>query len=109
MPAFLAGSQAGTDHLPDGVASAIDIGVDSSRYQGRWDGRDVFLAIKKNSSVCLVTGTPDAAESWAAGCGTGNEVVTWKFPDGGVVKYLPMTTSTTPEGWTRLSDYVFAM
>ncbi len=108
-PAFRTSSQSATDHLPAGVATAIEIGEDSTRYQGRWDGRDVFLAIKNSSSVCLVTGTSNDVTSWVAGCGTGNEVVTWTFPDGGVIKYLPMTASASPEGWTRLSEYVFAM
>jgi len=35
--------------------------------------------------------------------------VTWTFPDNGGVTYLSMSASSTPEGWTRLSEYIFAM
>jgi hypothetical protein len=109
MPAFLAGDQLAADSLPAGVADTVGVGQDSTRYQGEWDGREIFLGVKDNSSVCLVTGIVDHLDSWAAGCGAGNEVVTWKADDGGVVKYLPIAGTTTPQGWTRLSDFVFAM
>ena len=108
-PAFLDHHQSAADLLPDGVADTVGVGQESTRYQGAWDGREVFLGVKDDSSVCLVTGVRDLPESWAAGCGTGNEVVTWKAEDGGVVKYLPIAGSATPAGWTRLSDFVFAM
>jgi hypothetical protein len=109
MPAFLTSTQADGDALPDGIATPIDIGVTSTRYQGQWDGHDVYLGLRNDSSVCLVAGAGSDPANWVARCGTGNEVVTWTPPDGGIVKYLPITTSTTPQGWTRLSDYVFAM
>jgi hypothetical protein len=109
MPAFLSSTQLDSDVLPAGIADAIGVGDASTRLQGEWGGHEVFLALKNSSSVCLVTGTPDVPSSWQAGCGAGNEVVTVKATDGGMVKYLPMSTSATPEGWTRLSDYVFAM
>ena len=108
-PAFLADDQLDADRLPDGVAESIQIEPASTRFQGSWDGHQVFLAVKGTDSVCLVTGLATDESSWNAGCGDGNGVVTDEFPDGATVKYLPMTTSTTPEGWTRLSDYVFVM
>ncbi len=109
MPAFLAENQLASDDLPAGVADTVGVGPDSTRYQGDWDGRQIFLGITKKSSVCLLTGIPDRLDSWVAACGAGNEVVTWKADDGGVVKYLPIAGTATPEGWTRLSDFVFAM
>lgn len=109
VPAFLEIGQQGADVLPDGVASRVDIAAESTRYQGDWGGREVFLGLKNNSSVCLIAGTANDPSSWEAGCGDGNEVVTWKSPSGDVVKYLPMTSSAIPEGWTRLSAHVFAM
>jgi len=108
-PAFLAGTQLTSDQLPAGVADTVGVGQDSTRYQGDWDGRQIYLGVTDNSSVCLVTGIPDHLDSWVAGCGAGNEVVTWKADDGGVVKYLPIAGTATPEGWTHLSDFVFAM
>lgn len=108
-PAFLLTVQSENDRLPDGVAATVDVGTTSSRYQGEWDGHEIYLAVTKSSSVCLVTGIQNSAHSWVAGCGDGNEVVSWTFADGGMVKYLPMASSVTPQGWTRLSDYVFAM
>ncbi len=108
-PAFLAHNQLAADSLPVGIADTVGVGQDSTRYQGAWDGRDIFLGVKDDSSVCLVTGIPNHLDSWAAGCGTGNEVVTWKADDGGVIKYLPIAGTATPTGWTRLSDFVFAM
>jgi hypothetical protein len=108
-PAYLSSSQLASDLLPDGVADAVGVGHDSTRYQGEWDGRNVFLGLGEDTSVCLITGIPDVSGSWAAQCGSGDEVVSWKAQDGGVVKYVPISSSATPEGWTRLSDYVFAM
>lgn len=109
QPAFMASGQSDLDRLPDGVATSIQITPDSSRFQGDWDGRQVFLAVKGADSVCLVTGVAADNSSWKAGCGDGNGVVTDELPDGATVKYLPMATSAAPEGWTRLSDYVFVM
>ena len=108
-PAFLAGEQLDADRLPSGVADTIRIDPDSTRYQGSWDGHQVYLAVKGADSVCLVTALPGDDSSWKAGCGDGNGVVTDEFPDGATVKYLPMVTNAAPEGWTRLSDYVFVM
>lgn len=101
--------QSDTDRLPDGVADSIHVTADSSRFQGDWDGREVFLAVKDARSVCLVTGRAGDADSWNVGCGDVAGVVTDELPDGGTVKYLPMATSAAPEGWTRLSDFVFVM
>lgn len=109
MPAFLVAEQGAQDALPDGVADSVDIGPTSTRYQGEWDGHEVFLGVRDDASVCLITGIGADPQDWTAGCGAGNEIVSWTPPDGGQVKYLPMTTSTTPQGWTRLSDFVFAM
>lgn len=108
-PAFLAIGQSEIDRLPNGVASAIEIAPDSTRFQGTWDGRQVFLAVKGADSVCLVTGFDGDDSSWKAGCGDGNGVVMDALPNGATVKYLPMVSTAAPEGWTRLSDYVFVM
>ncbi len=109
QPAFLAQTQSDSDRLPDDAADRVNIDPDSSRFQGDWDAHEVFLAIKDADSVCLVTGIRGQAQSWTSGCGAGNGVVTAEFPDGGVVKYLPIVTTAAPQGWTRLSDFVFAM
>lgn len=109
QPAFLQTDQGDDDLLPGDVAQTVSVDPTSTRFQGSWDGHQVFLALRDSSSVCLVTGLAGDDSSWASGCGTGNEVVTDRLPDGGVVKYLPMTTSATPAGWTRLSNHVFAM
>ena len=53
---------------------------------------------------------PDDDDSdWTTGCGNGDEVVTDQLPDGATAKYLPMVTKAAPQGWTRLSDFVFVM
>jgi hypothetical protein len=109
IPAFLSTLQTDADELPDGVSDRMQVDPTSSRYQGEWDEHRVFLATTSAGAVCVVTGIPDRSDTWASGCGAGNGVVTSEFPDGGVVKYLPMTTSAAPQGWTRLSDHVFAM
>jgi hypothetical protein len=108
-PAFMSAEQSDADRLPDGVADDVHVTADSSRFQGDWDGREVFLAVQDDRSVCLVTGRAGDAGSWTSGCGEIAGVVTDELPDGGTVKYLPMATSAAPQGWTRLSDFVFAM
>jgi len=109
QPAFMAAAQTDTDALPDEVAEGMRIDPASSRYQGTWNGRQVFLALKSTGSVCLVMTTLHDASKWTAACGDGNGVVTDELPDGTTAKYLPMVTKAAPEGWTRLSDYVFVM
>lgn len=108
-PAFMAGAQGEVDLLPTAVATSMRIDPASSRYQGAWDDHEIFLAVTGADSVCLVTDIPGDDRSWKAGCGDGDGVVTQKLPDGAIVKYLPMATTAAPEGWTRLSDHVFAM
>jgi hypothetical protein len=109
QPAFLASSQTDADLLPGGVAEGMRVDPASTRYQGTWNGRQVFLAVKPAGSVCLVMNTLRDTEKWTASCGDGNGVVTAELPDGTTARYLPMVTTATPEGWTRLSDYVFVM
>lgn len=109
LPAFLAQNQLDVDRLPDGVAARVGIRADTTRLQGTWGDHEVFLALKGSSAVCLVTGIATNLASWQAECGAGNEIVTTELPDGDTVKYLPMTSSATPQGWTKLSDFVFAM
>ena len=108
-PAFLAAEQGDADRLPDGVAQSMRIDPESTRYQGSWDGRQVFLGVKSAGSVCLVMTTFSDASKWTAACGDGNGVVIDELPNGTTAKYLPMATQAAPEGWTRLSDYVFVM
>jgi len=109
QPAFLTAPQTDADLLPDDVAKGMHIDPASSRYQGTWNGRQVFLAVKSAGSVCLVMTTLHDVNKWTAACGDGNGVVTDELPDGTTAKYLPMVTTAAPEGWTRLSDYVFVM
>src|SRR4051812_897625 len=108
-PAFMASEQSEADRLPDGVADRIQVDPASTRYQGDWDGRRIFLGIKGAGSVCLVMAATGDDNSWTAGCGDGDGVVTDELPDGATAKYLPMVTNAAPEGWTRLSDFVFVM
>jgi hypothetical protein len=108
-PAFLTSPQIDADVLPESVADGMHIDPASTRYQGSWNGRQVFLAVKSAGSVCLVMTTLYDADKWTAACGDGNGVVTDELPDGTTARYLPMVTTAAPEGWTRLSDYVFVM
>ena len=101
--------QSDIDRLPDGVAEGMRIDPATTRYQGSWDGRQVFLGVKSAGSVCLVMTTSIDPSKWTAACGDGNGVVTDELPNGTTAKYLPMATKAAPEGWTRLSDYVFVM
>lgn len=109
QPAFLASEQSDIDRLPDGVAESMRIDPESTRYQGNWDSRQIFLAVKPAGSVCLVMTTAKDPSKWTAACGDGGGVVTDELPDGTTAKYLPMVTKAAPEGWTRLSDFVFVM
>lgn len=106
-PDFLAAEQSEADRLPDGVAEGMRIDPGSTRYQGSWDGRQVFLGVKNSGSVCLVMTTSSDPSKWTAACGDRNSVVIDELPNGTTAKYLPMATKAAPEGWTRLSDFVF--
>lgn len=109
LPAFMATEQSDADRLPEGIAQGMRIDSDSTRYQGSWNGRQVFLGIKSAGSVCLVMTAFSDPGKWTAACGDGNGVVTDELPNGTTAKYLPMATKAAPEGWTRLSDFVFVM
>jgi hypothetical protein len=109
QPAFLTSAQGDIDRVPDDIAQSMHIEPESTRYQGSWDGRQVFLAVKRAGSVCLVMTTAKDPNKWTAACGDRGGVVTDELPDGTTAKYLPMVTQAAPEGWTRLSDYVFVM
>ena len=109
QPAFLMQPQTDADQLPSGIADGMRLDPTSTRFQGSWNGRQVFLALKPAGSVCLVMSTLRDSDRWTAACGDGNGVVTDELPDGTTARYLPMITNAAPEGWTRLSDYVFVM
>src|SRR4051812_37331055 len=64
IPAFLAPAQGDIDRLPDGVAAGMRIDPETTRYQGTWDGRQVFLGVKSAGSVCLVMTTSSDPSKW---------------------------------------------
>jgi hypothetical protein len=109
QPAFLAAEQSDGDRLPDDLTTRVHVEAGTTRFQGQWEGQQIFLAVSDDHSVCLVSGRSGDADSWSSACGHGDEVVDRTLDDGGTIKYVPISTATTPEGWTRVSQFVFAM
>ncbi len=64
QPAFLATDQLDADRLPDGVAARMNVDPDSTRYEGVWDQRRIYLARRSDDSVCLLSSPMDDAGSW---------------------------------------------
>lgn len=108
-PAFLDSPQLEADVLPgDGAISGIE--PDSTRYQGEWGGRDIYLGVSGTSTVNLVTVDPSETKSWSVGSSTGNSPLgtsAWDDDDVTLV-YLPQGSASAPEGWEAFSPYMIA-
>jgi hypothetical protein len=103
-PGFAATPQVDADVLP---ASELMPSIDgaSTRFQGHWDGRDVYLALTRNGSVAMVTVPGGTGSSSGNSVLALSELSDVEGDDVGLV-YLPQGTSDLPDGWRAMTDWV---
>ena len=107
IPEFLAEPQEPRDLEAVEAIDLFEVDPDSYRYQGEWEGKDVYLAYVHGITVHLITGTP-GEEGWSDASTIGNAVLGLGSGTGEELglQYLPQGTADVPEGWTALSDWV---
>lgn len=81
----------------------------STRFQGRWEGKEVFLGVSGDNTVNIITGVEGESEGWGAGRSVGNTVLGFSNADEVSLQYLPQGSDTPPEGWSALSDWVIVL
>jgi hypothetical protein len=107
-PEFIDSMQDRQDVLPASIeATAFD--ASSSRYQGEWDHKDVYLALGAGGgNVNLIYVPIDNPDLVGTGSAVGNSVLAASkegVDEIGLV-YLPQGTTHLPRGWSALSDWV---
>jgi hypothetical protein len=105
-PAFLATPQVDEDVVTEMNVSVVGITPESTRFQGEWEGREVYLGVIDESTVALILGVPGAADTWGTMSSSGNVVLGFSLTEEVTLKYLPQGTGSIPEGWEALSDFV---
>lgn len=105
-PAFLSTPQDEIDLLPPHAIAVLKVDPATARFQGKWNGKEVYLAVAGAVAVRVVTGITGDDESWASGGSLDNRVIGLSDDESGSLQYLPQGTGTVPNGWTALSDFV---
>ncbi|EPR75367.1 hypothetical protein ADILRU_2323 [Leifsonia rubra CMS 76R] len=106
-PGFLSDPQVETDLLPEEAAGLVGGDPTNSRFQGMWNGQQVYLTVKGDYMVSVVTGPWGDEQVWSGGGGLGNTASSHEdTANGEVLIYLPQGTETVPDGWIALSDWV---
>jgi hypothetical protein len=107
--AFLREEISSDDVLPDDILDQVPIDADTVRFQGEYDGVDVFLALSNDEpagqGVQLVL-IGDGPDEWVAASSGWDS----KINVGGLVgveaAYWPEGLDEPTDGWTALSDWV---
>jgi hypothetical protein len=104
VPGFVSEKQVERDVI-DGF-DVTELGIDpaTTRYQGEWDGQDVYLGITGGSAVQVVTVSLDNPEEWWSGTSVGNSVL--GLGDPVTLQYLPQGTEVVPDGWRAMSGWM---
>ena len=108
-PAFIDEVQRLDDILPI-FAGEVAVDATSARYQGEWEGRDVYLAVAHGNIVNVITIPHDNPGDWAARSSFGNVVIGISAqgesePD---LLYLPQGSDSAPSGWRAVSRHLIA-
>lgn len=104
LPAFLDDAQSERDILPSEDLETTSIDPTSTRYEGRWEGWDVYLAVSGEYTVNLVSVDPTTHRVVSYGHGIGNSVTGTGEPLS--LQYLPQGTTVVPEGWRALTEWI---
>jgi hypothetical protein len=106
-PAFMSDVQRLDDILPL-FAGEVAVDPASTRYQGEWEGRDVYLAVAHGNIVHVVSIPHENCEKWEDRSSFGNVVIgiSAHAEEEPTLLYLPHGTDAVPAGWRALSSYV---
>ncbi len=106
IPGFVNDPQTEIDMIAD--LPFTDIDPASIRYQGEWEGTNIYLGVTGTATARFITLLPDVSEGWGASGSFGNVVHGLGTGlDGEMnVQYLPHGTAEPPEGWIALSDWI---
>jgi hypothetical protein len=105
-PAFLAIAQEPSDIVDEIDVASRGIDPGTTRFQGEWEGHDVYLGVSGESTVNVITGVPGDEDTWGSGSSNGNVVIGYGLYEEITMQYLPHGSANPPEGWTALSDYM---
>lgn len=107
VPLYLAVPPTEADVIPAKAAASFNIDSETVRYQGQWDGKNIYL-VSRNNAVSVIQGIPGDENSWGMGSTDGNHVLGMTTDDSPEVtlQYLPAGTADVPEGWTALSGFI---
>ncbi|MCU1440541.1 MAG: hypothetical protein JWP85_1538 [Rhodoglobus sp.] len=70
-PAFLETEQQASDLLPVDL-EGFSMDPETTRYQGEWEGRDIYLGVGGTSTVYVISINPEEPSDWGAGSSIGN-------------------------------------
>lgn len=104
VPAFLDDPQVERDVLAAADLEKTAIDPTSTRYQGRWEGWDVYLAVSGEYTVNFITVDPEDHRIVSYGHGIGNAVGGMGEPLS--LQYLPQGTSVVPDSWRALTEWI---
>jgi hypothetical protein len=105
-PTFLETEQQASDVIPVELAG---IGPETTRYQGEWEGRHIYLGVGGTSTVYVISMNPDDPSDWGAGSSIGNTPIglsPWLDGEEVGLIYLPQGPAPTPDGWEAFSDFM---
>lgn len=106
-PAFLGAVQRLDDILPI-LGHHVGVDPESTRYQGEWDGRDIYLAVAHDNIVHVIAIPHDEPADWTSVSSFGNVVIGIRArgaADVGLL-YRPQGTAEAPAGWRAFSPYL---
>ena len=104
VPGFADEAQSEDDVLSNVDLAKTAIDPASTRYQGSWEGWDVYLGISGDYTVNFITVGPEDHQIVSSGHSIGNSVIAMGDPIS--LQYLPQGTADVPEGWHALTEWI---
>jgi hypothetical protein len=113
VPGFVADEQRPDDVITDFDVAGLGVDPASTRYQGEWtdvgylpdvNRFHVYLGVAGKYTVHVITVPVDRPEEWGSGSSSGNSVIGLGDPT--TLQYLPHGSSSAPEGWHSLSEWM---
>jgi hypothetical protein len=101
---FVDEAQSEDDVLSNADLAKVAIDPASTRYQGSWEGWDVYLGISGEYTVNVITVDPSDHQIVSSGRSIGNSVIAMGDPIS--LQYPPQGTSVVPEGWHALTKWI---
>ena len=104
VPGFVVEEQDQRDVIDDFDVTGLGVDPATTRYQGQWHGRDIYLGVAGDFTVYVLNASLENPEDWGSGSSVGNSVLGMGDPVS--LQYLPQGTAVVPDGWRALSDWM---